>query len=124
MNTITIAGNLGADAETRSVGQDTVTSFSVADSKKTKSGEATIWFRCNLWNKRGEALAPYLKKGTPVTVVGELSQREYEKDGEKRHALEVRVSDVALQGKREGGERAPATRAPAAPEADDEGIPF
>ena len=95
---LVITGHIGRDAETRDAGDDKVTSFSVASTKKQKSGEVTTWVNCSVWGKRGEALREYLRKGTPVTVVGELSERTYEKDGEKRHALECRVSDVALQG--------------------------
>lgn len=95
---LTVTGNLGSNAETRDVGGDAVTQFSVASTKKEKSGETTTWVRCSLWGKRGPALAQYLVKGAQVTVVGEMTEREYEKNGEKRKSLEVRVSDIALQG--------------------------
>lgn len=97
MNSITIAGRLGRDAEQRFTnGGDPVLSFSVADDQY--KGEA-IWWRCDLWGKRGESLAPFLKKGVIVTVSGSITQSE--RDG--KTYMNVRVSDVALQGgKREG----------------------
>lgn len=98
MNSITVAGNIGKDAEERQAGGDTVVSFSVADSRKIKGQDVTIWFRVSLWGKRGSALLPYLQRGQAVTVVGELSTREH--DG--RTYLEIRASDVKLQG---GGKR-------------------
>jgi len=102
MNSITIAGNLGKDAETRYLGDGTpVASFSVADSQG--KDKPTIWWSCSLFGKRAESLAPYLVKGGQVTVTGTVSEREYEKDGQKRKAMDIRVNDVALQGgKREG----------------------
>jgi single-strand DNA-binding protein len=111
MNNITIAGQLGKDAEVRYLPNgDPVTSFSVADSQGRD--KFTIWWRCSLFGKRAESLAPYLTKGQAVTVSGTVTEREYtDKDGAQKKAMEIRVQDVALQGgKREGA--APA-RAPA-----------
>jgi len=109
MNSITIAGQLGRDAETRFLPNgDAVASFSVADSQGRD--KPTIWWNCSLFGKRAESLAQYLVKGQAVTVSGSVTEREYEKDGVKRKAMDVRVNDIALQGsKREEG-AAPAQR--------------
>lgn len=100
MNVITVAGQLGRDAEVRSLQDGTqVASFSVADSKGRE--KPTIWWRCSLFGRRAESLAPYLTKGQQVTVSGSVTEREYtDKDGQKRKAQEIRVNDVALQGGR------------------------
>lgn len=101
-----VAGNIGKDAQTRTAGDTTVTGFSVASSRKDKKSgkEITTWVNCSLWGQRGEALEQYLTKGKSVTVLGELTTREYEKDGETRTSIECRVSDVKLQGgKNDGG---------------------
>jgi single-strand DNA-binding protein len=111
MNNITIAGQLGKDAETRYLPNgDPVASFSVADSQGRD--KPSIWWRCSLFGKRAESLAPYLTKGQAVTVSGTVTEREYtDKDGTQKKAMEIRVQDVALQGgKREG---AAPSRAPA-----------
>lgn len=113
MNSITVAGQLGKDAEIKYLNNgDPVASFSVADSQGRD--KPTIWWRCSLFGKRAESLAPYLVKGQSVTVTGTLTEREYtDKDGAQKKAQDVRVNDVALQGgKREEG-AAPAPRAPA-----------
>ena len=97
MNSITIAGQLGRDAEVRYLPNgDPVASFSVADSQGRE--KPTIWWTCSIFGKRAESLSPYLTKGQAVTVTGNVSEREYEKDGVKRKTMDVRVSDVALQG--------------------------
>lgn len=103
MNIVCIAGMLGKDAEVRYLPNgDPVASFSVADSQG--KDKPTIWWRCSLFGKRAESLAPYLLKGAHVSVSGNLTERKYtDKDGQERTAQEVRVVDVALQGgKREG----------------------
>lgn len=108
MNSITIAGQLGRDAEQRYLPNgDGVLSFSVADSQG--KDKPTIWWNCSIFGKRGESLSQYLTKGQAVTVVGNIAQREYtDKDGNKRTSIDVRVNDVALQGgKRESSNDAP-----------------
>jgi single-strand DNA-binding protein len=101
--TAIIAGNIG-QSETKTLNDGTVVcNFSVASSRKFKGEETTTWARCAIFGKRAEALGKYLTKGTKVTVVGELSTREYDKrDGGKGFSLEIRASDVALMG---GGQR-------------------
>lgn len=109
MNSITIAGQLGKDAESRAMPDGTqVVSFSVADSQGRD--KPTIWWNCQMFGKRATSVQPYLVKGQAVTVTGNVSEREWvDKDGQKRKSVEVRVNDLALQGsKREGVAPAPA----------------
>lgn len=102
MNSITVAGNIGKDAELRHTQNgDAVASFSVADSQG--KDKETLWFDCSLWGKRADSLAPYLRKGTRVTVVGTLTMRAWtNKEGIEKTTPSVRVTDIALQG---GGEQ-------------------
>lgn len=111
MNIITIAGQLGKDAEMRYLSNgDAVASFSVADSQG--KDKPTIWWNCSLFGKRGEALAQYLTKGQSVTVSGTVTEREWtDKEGGKRKSMDVRVNEIALQGgKREAQQEAPQHR--------------
>lgn len=113
MNSICITGTLGRDMEQRAMPNgDPVGNFSVADSQGRE--KPTIWWNCQLFGKRVSALAPYLMKGQQVTVVGNVTEREWiDKEGGKRKQMEIRVNDLALQGgKREqSAEPAPAQRA-------------
>jgi len=112
MNNITITGTLGRDMEQRVMPNgDPVGNFSVADSQGRD--KPAIWWNCQLFGKRADSLAQYLTKGQQVTVVGNLTEREWtDKDGNKRKQMDVRVNDIALQGgKREqSAEPAPAPR--------------
>lgn len=140
MNIITIAGNLGKDAESRFLDNgDAVCSFSVAD--QAGKDKPTIWWRCSMFGKRAEALGVYLTKGSQVTVVGTASERKWtDRDGAERTSMEIRVTDIKLQG---GGQReadaparpartqpAPATRQASKPQQSsgfddmDDDIPF
>lgn len=98
MNFITITGNLGKDAEKRVLQDGTsVLSFSVADSQG--KDKPALWWDCSMFGKRADSLEPFMRKGQQVTVVGQVSEREYvAKDGTNKKAFSVRVTDVALQG--------------------------
>ena len=129
MNFLTIAGNLGKDAEIRHLGNgDPVDSFSVADSPG--KDKPTIWWNCSLFGKRAEALSPYLTKGQKVTVCGTVTEREWtDKQGQARKSMDVRVQEIALQGGKSDGESR-TTRPAAQPTSqrradfDDDSIPF
>ena len=110
MNNITIAGRIGKDPEQRSLNDGTtVLSFSVADDQG--KDKQAIWWRCSLFGKRAESLAPYLTKGSSVTVSGNVTEREYaDKEGQQRKAMEVRVNDIALQGGKPTQEERPASK--------------
>jgi len=128
MNTIMVAGNVGKDAELRRTpGGDAVLQFSVADNQGRE--KPTIWWRCSLWGKRASALAEYVTRGQQVTVVGTVSEREWtDRDGMARKSMEVRVSEIALQGGRRDEQSRPAERpAPAQQAVDDDldgDVPF
>lgn len=126
MKSITIAGNIGRDAETRNTqGGDKVTSFSVAVEDRSGREKTTLWFDCSLWGNRGEKLAPYLRKGGKVVVSGDLGKREHE----GKTYLTIRADNVTLMGgeKRDDDspreERREETRQQSRQELDDE-IPF
>lgn len=100
MQTITIAGRVGRDAELRRTQSgDAVCSFTVAVDQRDGRDKSTNWWRCSIWGKRGESLAPYLLKGASVTVAGEFSLSDYE----GKPQLNIRVNEVALQGGRGDG---------------------
>ena len=100
MNSWNFTGNLGNDCEQRyTQSGDAVVSFSVGVKAGFGDKASTTWAKCAMFGKRGEAVAPYLKKGTLVGVVGEVNNREYQdKDGQKRYSLDVRVNDLTLLG--------------------------
>lgn len=91
-----VAGNLTKDAELRQAGNSQVCGFSVAADTGFGDKKQTLFFSCSLWGNQGAALAQYLKKGNPVTVIGEMSEREY--DG--KQYKEIRVNSIKLQGSR------------------------
>jgi single-strand DNA-binding protein len=117
MNSLNFTGGLGRDCETRFTAKgDAITSFSVALSSGYGESKLTTWLNCSIFGKRGEALAPYLLKGSQVAISGEFSARPYtSKAGEEKLSLEVRVNDLTLiGGKQEGGKAADKPSSPKA----------
>ena len=103
MNVFTFTGNIGNDAEIRyTQSGDAIANFSVAVRAGYGKNENTYWANCALFGRRGEAMAPYLKKGQQVAVSGELNHRKWtNKEGMEKFSLDVNVASVTLLGKRE-----------------------
>jgi len=100
MNVFSFTGNIGKEAEIRHTANgDAVTGFNVAVKSGYGQNEKTVWVKCSLFGKHGEAVAPYLLKGQQVAVSGELSVQEWtNKEGEKVTDIAVRANDVTLIG--------------------------
>lgn len=100
MNVLNFTGGLGRDCETRFLANgDAVTSFGVALSSGYGDKKITTWLNATIFGKRGEALAPYLKKGAQVAISGEFTARPYTtKEGAEKLSLDVRVNDLTLMG--------------------------
>lgn len=98
VQTITITGRIGGDAEQRQAGNDTVTSFNMAVDQGYGDRKTSNWFRVSIWGKKGAGAAPYMLKGGQVTVVGELEIGEYN----GRPQYNVRAYDFTLPPKQQG----------------------
>lgn len=79
MNTITIVGNIGKDAEVKQFEDRYKISFSVATNEKRKAGDRTDWHNVAYWSS-SDKVAPYLKKGQQVAING-AQRTDKMKDG-------------------------------------------
>lgn len=114
MNKISATGRIVADAEVRfTPGGDAIANFRLASDVGFGDKKSTNWFACTIFGKRGEALAPHLTKGLPVTVFGTLALREWEKDGTKHLSPDIRVDEIELQGSKQSADSSPRQQAPA-----------
>lgn len=124
MKNITIAGNIGKDAELRTTQNgDKVAGFTVAVSDGFGNDKRTLWFDVSVWGKRAETLAPMLTKGGKVCVSGDLSTREHN----GKTYLTVRAAEVTLMSGKQDGEPRQERQAQHKPMTQDEvddAIPF
>lgn len=106
-NCVTLLGNISSDIETKTFGESTLTTFTVAVNRpKTKDGhETTDFIRCSAWGSNAEFIAKYFSKGRKIALQGELQVETREgKDGTKRTYTSVRVDNVAFADSKSGGE--------------------
>lgn len=138
MNKIYFTGNIGSDAETKTLpsGKD-VTEFDVAVTIGWGADKGTEWRRCSMWGDRGASLARYLTKGMKLAVTGTPSLQVWigKQSGEAAGKICVRVDDVTLLGGHDGpgkpiesfdsadqGQKRPST--PVLSSEDDDDVPF
>lgn len=98
MISMTVAGNVGRDAQLRRTqGGDPVLGFSVAvDMGKDKNGNKrdAVWVNCSIWGKRAESLETYITKGTKLVLTGRPGVNIYEGKG----SLTLSVNDLTFMG--------------------------
>jgi single-strand DNA-binding protein len=116
-NNVVLLGRLTRDAELKFTNTGfPIANLSLAVNRRVKKAE--VWqeeasfFDAVLLGKRAESLAQYLKKGTQLVEQGELQQRRWEQEGQKRSKVEIVVNDVQFVG---GGRGAAAAAGEAEP---------
>lgn len=98
-NTIFVHGHVGRIDEPKQIGENTVTSFTVAE---RMGKDDTQWHNVQAWGKKSELVTAYVKKGDKIAVKGCLKIRQYtDKDGNKRTAYTIDLEDIELSGKRD-----------------------
>ena len=102
-----------------------VCNFTVAVDDGWGEQKKTYFIHVTCWEKLAEACGNNLVKGQKVTVSGKLTQRAYEKDGEKKNIIEVVAREVDFGEKPRGaGASATSGGAFAGTPVPDEDIPF
>lgn len=97
-------GRSGADAELKyTQGGTAVVNLTIAVNEKRGDAWECHWFRVTLFSKMAELLAPRIKKGTELFIVGQLTSRSWnDKNGQRKDSVEVLANRVRIcQGKDE-----------------------
>lgn len=98
MQHITVSGRTSADAEVRNVNGNDVTEIRLAVDQGWGDKKQTNWFRVSIWGKKGSGAAPYILKGSQITVIGELEIGEF--NGKPQY--NIRASDFTMPAKASG----------------------
>jgi single-strand DNA-binding protein len=90
-NHVTLVGNLVKDPETKKVGKQTKTEFTIAVERYAgKDKEAEVdFFNIVCWGKLAEISGEYLKKDKKCLIDGRIQVRSYEEDKKRRWITEV-----------------------------------
>jgi single-strand DNA-binding protein len=98
INRVVLTGNLTRDPELRQAGSTEVCQLGVAvNGREKRDGEwveVPNFFDVTVWGAQGNNCAKFLSKGSPVAVDGRLRWRSWEKDGQKRSAIDVVADSV------------------------------
>lgn len=102
MNTAIIVGRVGQDPEIKYFDSGkSKTTFSLAVNRwnpKTKMQEAD-WFNVQLWDKKAESAAEWIKKGALVSVEGRIMVSKWQApDGEMVERYLINATDYTFVG--------------------------
>ncbi|MBQ3817536.1 MAG: single-stranded DNA-binding protein [Clostridia bacterium] len=106
-NLVVLTGRLTADPELKTTPNGySVTSFSIAVSRRYRSGEEVQADFINIvaWRQTAEFITKYFKKGSMIGIEGSIQTRKYtDKNGNNRTAFEVVANNVQfVESKRDG----------------------
>lgn len=131
MNRYIVSGNLTRDPEQRSVGDKTVTTFSIAATSGFGDKKKTFYPRISVWGARGNSVMRFCHKGSKVYIEGDPFLNEYEgRDGKMHASLEVIADNVEIIFDSRTGNNGAASAAPAPaksmpePVDEDDELPF
>ena len=100
LNKFLVAGRMTADPEIKTIGENRLCKFTIACDRPKRKGEEnpeTDFFPCTAWNRNADM----------VTLVGSVHNNRYEKDGQKRSSIEVKVEEIHFSGGKKRENTAP-----------------
>lgn len=136
MNTVIARGRLTADPQVRDIGSGHAATFTVAATSRAKNADGSLltnFYRVTAWGGTGETCAKFLKKGSQIIIVGELSIRVYkDTNGADRTSLDVNLDKFFFDGgskssdaeTESGSAVSAASMAAPVDNSEDEGLPF
>lgn len=110
-NVVILMGHVGADPETNTTksGQK-VSNFRLATNRRVKDKETvTEWHSIEVWGNVAEIVEKYVRKGTSLSIVGEIRYGSYEKDGQTHKTVKIVANQINLisSNKEEGAKQPP-----------------
>lgn len=106
-NTIAITGRLTRDPEAKYFESGkSVTNFSVATSGRSRDDNSSF-FNCEAWNKTGQVIADYCKKGALIGIVGYIKTEKWtdKNTGQERSKQVVAVERFHFVGPKADNQR-------------------
>ena len=101
VNKVILVGHMAADPESFATksGQPRVTFPLATHREATSEGvkkEVTDYHRIVVWGKLGAICQQYLTKGMGLYVEGEILNRAFEVNGERRYMTEIRADEINM----------------------------
>ena len=97
-NMLQLTGNVTKPAETRAVGETSVTKARLVHNETVRKADGTtvdklVAIDLEIWGKRGEAFARFVTSKVPVFIEGKLQLDQWEHEGKPQSRILVRVED-------------------------------
>ena len=99
-NNVILSGNLVRDIEVKVMESESakhVANFAVAVQRPQSKDSVADFINCVAWGQPADYLGQYGKKGSHITIEGELRTRNYERDGQKVYVTEIYVSSCHVE---------------------------
>ena len=123
-NSITAAGYLVSDPETREVNSKKVCKLRMCISgNRAKEGEK-VFIDVEMWGRQAEIADEYLKKGRSIIVNGELRRNTWESEGQKRQKDFISASSFQFLNTGDTNSEGSKEKVAAKSSSTDEEIPF
>ena len=100
LNCIQISGTIVKNPELSALASGSrvaKTSVAVHSDYRTKNGEdkeVVGFFDIEAWAGTADTLVKWFPKGKPITIVGQLIQQRWEKDGKQKSRIFIKVSEL------------------------------
>jgi len=100
LNEVRMIGRATADARLKELSPTSkVATFRIVSNRQIKKRDGTkeeksTFVDVEVWGQRADYAGAYIKRGTPVLVMGQLETDEWEKDGQKRSKLKIYGSSI------------------------------
>jgi len=97
MNSVCLIGRLVKDPESRTTTKGSISlPFRIAVDRNDKDRN-TDFIDCQEWNTTAKFICQYFHKGDPITIIGKLQTRVWEKeDGSEQKITEVLVNECGF----------------------------
>ncbi len=120
INKVILVGNVGVDPEVRYMPNgNAVSTFSLATSETWKDKqtgdkqERTEWHRVVCFNRLGEIIGEYVRKGSKLYVEGSLRTRKWQdQQGQDRYTTEIVAAEIQMLDSKGGAANASYSEAP------------
>lgn len=100
MNTLTMNGGVVRDPEGKNTGTEkSFTTFDIANTRGFGDKAKTSYFKCKAWGKTADLVVNYLKKGSQISITGELRQDQWQdNNGETKSMICIYVREMQFIG--------------------------
>lgn len=102
LNVVAMVGRLVADPELRTTtGGTEVATFRIAVDRpysKDANAQKADFFTVVAWASTALFVSRYFSKGSPIAIQGSLQSRTYDRNGEKKTAVEILAKEVSFCG--------------------------